>query len=79
VRWPWKLVVSEGEASRLYDLARDPGEQQDVAPHEPEQEAWLLRELRHATAEATGRRSARVPAVLDAEIRQQLEALGYVD
>jgi choline-sulfatase len=79
LRWPWKLVVSEGEAPRLYDLSVDPTEQHERAAEEPARVAALLRELREGTSEAVARRGERVPARIDAEIRAQLEALGYAD
>jgi arylsulfatase A-like enzyme len=79
VRWPWKLVASEGEAPRLYDLSRDPGEQRDLAAAEPDRVAQLLKELGDGVARAAAGRSTQVPARVDAEIRKQLEALGYLD
>jgi choline-sulfatase len=79
LRWPWKLVVTEDEAPRLYDLSADPAERSERAAEEPERVAELLRELREGTAEAAARRGETVPARIDAEIRAQLEALGYAD
>ncbi len=79
VRWPWKLVVTAGEPHRLHHLARDPSETLDLAEQEPGRVASLLEELHDRTSEAAAARTREVPARLDAEIEEQLRALGYLD
>jgi len=77
--WPWKLVV-EPPATRLFDLAADPGEQSDLASREPAR----VRELAQALERAIGSERARPveatePDGLDAEMTRRLRELGYLD
>jgi arylsulfatase A-like enzyme len=79
VRWPWKLIVTAGQPARLYDLARDAGEQRDLARQEPERLAALLEELETRTRAASRGRAAPSPAQLDEATRAQLSELGYLE
>lgn len=78
LRWPYKLVldVVTGER-RLFDLAHDPGEREDLAAVHEEiadrMEATLRRRL---LAETDVRGEAPTP---DPATLRELEALGYVD
>src|SRR5690606_40247038 len=40
----WKLIA-DGDAARLFDVARDPGEQQDLAATRPDERRALVSEL----------------------------------
>jgi arylsulfatase A-like enzyme len=79
VDWPWKLIAFFGnDPPRLYDLESDPAEQLDLAEREPERTAAMLARLRELMPGKGV--SARGPAVeLDAELQQELEALGYAE
>jgi arylsulfatase A-like enzyme len=82
----WKLVA-RGGGTELYDLAADPGERADVGAREAALRAELAAELeaREREAERLGEErgwAARMPAdsaeaAMPAELREQLEALGY--
>ena len=72
----WKLVRSTGAPSELYDLARDPLEQSDLAERDWRELERMQDELFavvQALAVQAGER-----AELDAETRAVLERLGYV-
>jgi arylsulfatase A-like enzyme len=84
-RGEMKLVEREaqgpgGVERRLFRVARDPGEQADLAASEPERAAELARELEgevaRARAGADGRRRGGEARLTDEE-RAQLEELGY--
>ncbi|KAA3605430.1 MAG: DUF4976 domain-containing protein [Planctomycetota bacterium] len=67
----WKLIeFFEDGRLELYDLTRDPGEQQNLAAQNPEQVAQLLQEMRK-WREATG---APVPAERNPDYRGEEEA-----
>ncbi|MDX1632966.1 MAG: hypothetical protein R3234_13935, partial [Thermoanaerobaculia bacterium] len=75
-RPPWKYIhhAREPEASELYHLERDPGEEFDLSEEHPEIVRSLHRELQ---------RRRVLPETLpeetsDPELRERLEALGYV-
>jgi len=75
----WKLVTTAGEAPRLYHLAEDPGERQDLAGQQPERLTRLLDELRRTTRSAARERVELLPVELDESTRRQLEGLGYLE
>jgi len=85
----WHLTSTlEPGSTRLYDLDRDPTARRDVAADHPEVVTALLGELDQI--EERRRESARksrewiqravspAPEAIDPEIREQLEALGYL-
>jgi len=84
----WKLVQRPGNRSRLYDLAADPNEENDLAEARPELVHWLRGELGlrlGATPSQIGGRSARPRRThaaesteIDEETAAQLRALGYM-
>ena len=86
----WKEVVApiDGEARELYDLVRDPGEQDDLLRGEASEnarerlerlEALLAAEReRGVAARASASRRSRPMTVSD-EVRAKLEALGYLE
>jgi hypothetical protein len=76
----WKLVRLpglEGPIERLYDLEADPLERIDRAATEPAVRAGLARRLDRWLALARPQ-SPPPERELDAELRRQLEALGYL-
>jgi arylsulfatase A-like enzyme len=79
VRWPWKVVMTAGATPRLFDLAQDPGEKIDRADREPERIKALMAELAGIQRRARSERGQRAAVSLDAETRQQLEGLGYLE
>jgi arylsulfatase A-like enzyme len=73
----WKLIsypCPEEPCVELYDLAADPGETRNLAEEEPERRDRMLRTL---DERYTGGGPAD-PETLDPEVRERLEALGYV-
>jgi arylsulfatase A-like enzyme len=80
VRWrDWKLIDSPDEIGfELYDLARDPGERDNLAGRAPE----TLQELRAHLDDWSRDSNARGPdpqAAMGDEVRERLAALGYVE
>jgi choline-sulfatase len=69
----WKLI--DAPEPELYDLARDPGERDNVYAAEPARARALRRQL-ESMARAGGDRTS--PSPISAEARQRLSALGYV-
>ncbi len=83
----WKMIADrDGGSVELYDLDRDPGELDDLSREQGEVAQRLLALLDEVRRDHRLRRSAResavAPEALDRasrEIRQQMEALGYLD
>jgi arylsulfatase A-like enzyme len=75
---PLKLIDGSDGRRELYDVARDPGEAEDLAARDSAHVADLARVLGHFRA-GLGRRGgdAAAPA-LDAETREELRSLGYI-
>jgi len=67
----------EPEASELYDLDSDPGEQHDLRAREPELAARFERELRERGVFFDPRTATRGPAARE-PVEQRLERLGYL-
>lgn len=78
-RWPWKLVLTAGAPAELYDLASDPLELEDLAEASPDRLEALRDELNDVARAASRERISRIPADIDAETRQQLIGLGYLE
>jgi arylsulfatase A-like enzyme len=83
IDWPWKLIYFRspaGDRYELYDLGRDPGEQNDLGAQRPHELArlsarlWTLFEEQHPL----GFDAASGPADLDAAAQRQLRSLGYL-
>jgi hypothetical protein len=72
-----KLVVGSDGRAELYDLAKDPGEAEDIAGKEPEEVKRLLSELQRfrATRRTPSTGTSRV---LDEKEKARLRALGYL-
>jgi arylsulfatase A-like enzyme len=78
----FKLVRSEeptGPALELFDLARDPGEQDNVAASQPDVARALLRELEDALAALPAAPEIELRESLDPELIKQLENMGSVE
>ena len=80
-----KLILVEGQAkSEIYDLGRDPREDTNLADTE-NAEAGSLQDQLIASLEASEEKKVRIvgqeaqKATLDQSIKEQLEALGYVE
>ncbi|MBD3235474.1 MAG: sulfatase-like hydrolase/transferase [Candidatus Eisenbacteria bacterium] len=79
LRGDFKLIRRTRDAAlQLFDLQRDPAEQQDLADARPEVRAELLREVRVLRSGLQPADSAVAPA-LDREDRQRLRSLGYLE
>lgn len=85
----FKIIARPGNRIALYDLANDPGEQQDVSAERPITLAFLRGLLSLRLAETRGDatptprarprpRHQASEATIDPELEAQLEALGYV-
>ncbi len=61
----------------LYDLTRDPNEQQNLVEHHPEAVARLLAEIQ-AIRGKDEQLAEEVPADISPKLRRELEALGYI-
>lgn len=70
----WRLVL--GPRPALYDLVRDPGELENRLAAEPERTRALRQELARLARRAA--LAAPVAVAPDAELRRQLESLGYL-
>jgi arylsulfatase A-like enzyme len=76
-RFKFHYDTRSGE-ERLTDLAADPGETRDAAPHEPVRAAYYRQALHHWTLNLAGRPRATEEARLTPEQCENLKALGYV-
>ncbi len=80
IRWPHKVVLNVVTRQRhLYDLASDPGEKVDLAAKTGALLNELLTELQGVLRTANRDRIREQAATLDAETKEQLRALGYLD
>ncbi|MFP5285730.1 MAG: sulfatase, partial [Thermoanaerobaculia bacterium] len=76
----WKLIYNRwGRSGELYDLARDPGETQDLVDLHPERARQLLRMIAAQDRE-NAKRSHRVQGTeeLPEDVVEGLKSLGYV-
>jgi len=75
---PLKLIEGSDGRREMYDLARDPGESADLAPRDSVRATDLARVLASFRA-GLGRRADNAAAPsLDAETREELRSLGYI-
>ncbi len=86
VRTPtWKFITANPNNPRglkpeeLYDLARDPGEQIDLAAKEPAQRETLRAALGRSLLEARAHAGSAQHTDVDAVTQERLRALGYVN
>jgi arylsulfatase A-like enzyme len=79
IEYPWKLVVVEGKQdARLYDLARDPYENADVAAETPAVVERLSRAIADWKKIDTPRWAVEKMMTLTAEESERLRAMGYL-
>ncbi len=82
----YKFIVSiprrgeetRGESYELYDLKRDPAEQQNLAPGLAGRVGELRTRIGRILDGTDGTLEDEVPADIDADLREQLKALGYI-
>ncbi|MEO7793622.1 MAG: sulfatase-like hydrolase/transferase, partial [Thermoanaerobaculia bacterium] len=75
---PRKSSETRDESFELYDLKRDPGEQQNLAPGLAARVAELRSRIGKIMDGSDGTRDEEVPADIDDDLREQLKALGYI-
>ncbi len=78
----WKVVLYPGEREdyvELYDLSADPGERVNLAETRPEVRERMLERLARWREDGASSPAPEVGEGLSPELRDQLEALGYVD
>lgn len=75
---PFKLIEDSSGRVELFDLERDPGELQDLAPTAPERVEELRRLLSRVRAEHPPRFDAAARVEIDADTEEALRALGYL-
>ena len=79
VEWPFKLIWEpESDRYALFDLAADPGETRDLAGERAALVTRLAGLLRQRLEEAATA-SPMEEVEIDAELEQELRALGYID
>jgi arylsulfatase A-like enzyme len=82
-RLPWKIIVDLKTGSlELYDVVEDPGETRRLESEHPEMAAELnarLLEILAGSEDADLDMDAAAEKVQDAELREQLRALGYIE
>lgn len=74
-RYPWKLFTEDGEYG-LFDLAKDPGEQRNLASENPTELAAMKKELDRMLKNMPRRRPAMDSQPLP-EVKERMKALGY--
>ena len=81
-RGRWKLIVDAEGGEQLFDLESDPGETRNLLDEAPDRARALRTELGRLVAE-NRILLERAPPIedleMDAEVREQLEALGYLE
>ena len=79
IRWPWKLVLQDGHAMRLFQLEEDPDEARDVAAAHPDVTTALEEDLRAWQARVDAATTTAKTTEIDDATREQLRKLGYVE
>ena len=73
-----KLIMRENTVENLFDVASDPAETRDLAAAQPAQRAALERKLNTFVQTTRQPASYRTPD-MDAQVEEQLRALGYIE
>lgn len=79
LRWPWKVILRDGAAPLVYDLARDPAEARSADLHGAGPPPDLVADARARQSDLGRSAPSTPPTPLDAAARQRLRALGYAD
>ena len=74
-----KLILPEGGPAELYDLAADPGEARNLAAQRPAVVTELATRLERWAAGGGVEATTDSEPALDAETREALKSLGYID
>ncbi|MDQ1348831.1 MAG: hypothetical protein QG573_2207, partial [Acidobacteriota bacterium] len=75
---PRKSSSATGESYEIYDLKRDPAEQNNLAPGLPERVSELRKRIGKIMDGTDLALEEEVPADIDEDLRNQLKALGYI-
>ncbi len=75
----FKLLWNSEAPARLFDLGRDPGEENDLAPSEPQRASALLSRLEQVLAGLPRPGEAGPARALDESTSEALKSLGYVN
>ncbi len=75
---PRKSSDATGESYEIYDLKRDPAEQQNLAPGLPDRVSGLRARIGRIMDGTDLALEEEVPAEIDDDLRNQLKALGYI-
>ncbi len=75
---PRRSSETSDETVELFDLKRDPGEHTNLAPGLATRVAELRAKIGRIIDGSDTAREEEVPAEIDAELREQLKALGYL-
>lgn len=75
---PRRARQQELEGFELFDLRADPGERTDLAARHPQMIAALVEKVRLLSRGATTEFEGEVPAGIDADLVEDLRALGYL-
>jgi len=76
--WPYKLIHSSDDRHELFDLEQDPSEQRNLIDERPEVAERLALALAELEAAEGAGPVEPDTTPLDAELRERLEALGYL-
>lgn len=77
--WPFKYIASSDGRHELFQLEADPAESSDLLARERGEAERLARSLQAFTAAHPRWQARDTPAPADADEREELRALGYVD
>jgi arylsulfatase A-like enzyme len=75
----WKLIAGTDGRNELYDLEQDPQEKNDLVTQLPEQAAAMESRLKAVLDDMPQVGEAEETGELDAETKDQLRALGYIE
>jgi arylsulfatase A-like enzyme len=90
VRWPWKLIhipdpmvqeIARGQEFELYNLEKDPGEEDEMSARQPERLEEMRGELQRwvASWEKNTAQPEAAEEEMSPEVLENLRALGYLE
>jgi arylsulfatase A-like enzyme/Tfp pilus assembly protein PilF len=77
--WKGDKLITTGSVDELYALGTDPAERKDLAAAWPDRTASLKARLASLNPEKAGEVRQSTPKAVDAELKKQLQSLGYLD